>query len=91
MRAVLFKLGCLGILGLALIGCRTMEPELKPADEPEVLRTPPEDPRYNSPKYPREAFNDSYDPLKKLTAPTNQQGMPSRGFGGPGAGPGIQR
>jgi hypothetical protein len=52
----------LGILGmLMLTGCRTQQPDLKPAKEPEVFN-PPSDNLNNN--YPKQAFNTD-DPSKR--------------------------
>jgi hypothetical protein len=53
------------ILGLAMMllafGCRTPKPNLKPETKPEVCVTPPSENRFNSPVYPKEAFNSRDD------------------------------
>ncbi len=70
-------------------GCRTSAPELKPGKQAEVLVCPPAgDHRYDSPIYPKEAFNEKYDPRKSLDAfggPGPKMGgpmMPAGGMGG---------
>ena len=71
------------VLLLAILGCRTPQPNLKPAPGPEVFNTPPTERRYNASVYPREAFN-SRDPLKKLHS--DQGVVPVKG---PSLGPGY--
>ncbi|MBI3410192.1 MAG: hypothetical protein HY040_17770 [Planctomycetes bacterium] len=78
------KLAGLGILGLALIGCRTtQQPDLKPPNSPETLTPPPSDARYNSPGYPKEALVNR-DPQKK---PGDI--VPAQGFGSQPGRPGY--
>ncbi|MCI0380930.1 MAG: hypothetical protein L0215_25380 [Gemmataceae bacterium] len=78
------------IVGLAMLlavwGCRTPQPDLKPAETVEQFIVPPAEPRYNASAYPKEAFNNR-DPLKKLNPESAV--MPARGPGmmpGPGGG-----
>jgi hypothetical protein len=80
MRSWCVKLGgCL--LVTVLLGCRTLNPDLKPPKQPEVLASPPAEARYDSPLMPREAYANTYNPLQK-SAPA-QPGMPGRGGMGP--------
>jgi hypothetical protein len=78
------------LLGLLAAGCRTPQPDLKPAKQPEVFNTPPNSVVSNN-SYPKQAFND--DPAKKLgldpgklqQAGSTMAMPPSMGnFGGPG-------
>jgi hypothetical protein len=57
----------LGILVLALAGCTTPQPNLKPAPQKEVLNVPPaEDGRFSKPTpYPKDTLNT--DLLRKPT------------------------
>jgi hypothetical protein len=72
-----------------LAGCRTPQPNLKPEKTPEVLTTPTNEARYDSPGYPKQAF-DTRDPTKiyslddKGSAATTamDQAPGSRGMGG---------
>jgi hypothetical protein len=59
-------------------GCRTPQPNLKPADQPEVLSIPPADARYNTSSYPRQAFATD-DPSKRFGGANSQQVIPARG------------
>ncbi|MCI0641966.1 MAG: hypothetical protein L0Y72_27470 [Gemmataceae bacterium] len=83
---------CIPIVGLAMLlavmGCRTPQPELKPVETAEIFTVPPAEPRYNASTYPKEAFNNR-DPLKKLNLNPESAVMPARGPGmmpGPGGG-----
>jgi len=73
---------------LAALGCRTMPPELKPPPEAEVLNVPPQEARFETSIYPREAFaNARYDPTKKsdnAVMPAKGMGMGPPGMAGPG-------
>jgi hypothetical protein len=60
------------------LGCRTPKPELKPPTTAEALSTPPTERRYDTPAYPKEAFNNR-DPIKKLNP--DQDITPVRGPG----------
>lgn len=74
----------LGMLS-ALAGCRHVPPELKPAKEREVLvKPPPNDNRYDYPIYPKEAFNEKYDPRKHLNIGGNPNGPKGAGMMSPG-------
>jgi hypothetical protein len=71
---------------LFLVGCKTPQPDLKPAKQPEVFNPPPEN---VSPNYPKEAFR-SDDPSKRNALdqggfmPASRNTMnPSGSFGGP--------
>lgn len=64
---------------LAVWGCRTPQPNLKPTPQPEVLAMPPAEERFNMPMYPRQAFKDRDDPTKRFS-PVDASGiMPARG------------
>jgi hypothetical protein len=82
MRATWINVAVLGIVMLAF-GCRTPKPELKPATSAEALSTPPAEKRYDTPTYPKEAFNNR-DAIKKLNP--DQDITPVRG---PGTMPGT--
>lgn len=83
-------LGC--GLALVIIGCKTAQPELKPPQQPEVLNKPPDEARFNSPGYPKQALANNDDPTKKWSSSTagTPGMMPTRGMGSPGGagGPG---
>ena len=86
VRLMLF----VGCVLATLAGCTPVAPkffrrhvDLEPPKQPEVLATPPlADRRYDSPNYPKEAFN-TYDPLRRRDM--ENAIMPTRGMGmGPG-------
>ena len=84
------KWGTCGVLAIFLgtiIGCRTPAPNVKPAEQPEVLNKPPQEARFNSPSMPKEAFHRD-DPAKrwKESQIGDNAVMPARGMSGPGAG-----
>ncbi len=85
MRAAAVALcGLMALVSLSA-GCRTPHPELKPAKQPEVASVPPpSDGRYDTPGYPKEAFNNQ--DIFRRRDPTNQDStvMPARGSMGPG-------
>jgi hypothetical protein len=68
-------------LMMAVLGCRTPKPDLKPASTVEALNSPPAEKRFDSPAYPKEAFNNR-DAIRKLN---QDQGdvLPVRGPGSP--------
>jgi hypothetical protein len=70
-------------------GCRTPQPNLKPEKTPETLVAPPEDPKYDSPGYPKQAFDAPQDPTKNAMDPkTMGSGRSSMSGGAPGGLPG---
>ena len=47
------------LLAVVAIGCRTAQPDLKPAPQPEVLTIPPpSEARFGKSEYPAQAFRD---------------------------------
>jgi hypothetical protein len=72
---------CLAILG----GCRTPQPELKPAKTAEKLVEPPREDRFDSPGYPKAAYEKMVDPAVKLMDTKNGV-TPTRGSMIPNAG-----
>ena len=62
-----------------MLGCRTPQPNLKPEKAPEKLVEPPQEAKYDSSAYPKEAFDKVVDPGKALLDAKNTPGMPSRG------------
>ena len=74
--------GLVSVLILS-IGCRTPQPVLKPEKAPEVLRTAPQEARYESSTYPKAAFSPTEDPSKRFSA--DAKGLPKGGMA-PGAG-----
>jgi hypothetical protein len=74
----------MGIMLLAL-GCRTPKPNLKPPTAEEALNTPPSEKRFDTPVYPKAAF-DNRDNTKKLNS--DQDIVPMRGPGMSGMGGG---
>jgi hypothetical protein len=75
---------CIVLFGcLALLGCRTTPPNLKPPKAPEVLTPPASEARYDSPDYPKQAFSQPDDPGKRMIMDgKNQPG--GGGMGGMG-------
>ncbi len=70
-------LALLGMLSALVASCRHLPPDTKPAKEREALVKPPaNDRRYDAPVYPKEAFNEKYDPRKHLNIGGNPN-MPS--------------
>jgi hypothetical protein len=77
------KAAGMGII-LVAIGCRTPKPELKPATTAEALNAPPAEKRFDTPAYPKEAFNNR-DAIRKLNqdqeiVPVGQKLPGSPGF-----------
>ncbi len=65
------------------VGCRTSQPVLKPEKTAEVLRVAPQDARYESSAYPKQA----YDSLNSKRLPVETKaGPPTRGGMSPGQG-----
>lgn len=93
MTARTLCLAALGALLVALLGCRSGAPDLRPPYEPDQFNAPTNEARFNTPSYPKQAFN-SNDPNKRLgsdlmnasaIAPMSGPGaMPGAGMGGPG-------
>jgi hypothetical protein len=74
---------CLAILA----GCRTPEPKLKPEKAAEVLNDPPQEARFDSPGYPKQAYDKQIDPIKNaFDAKTTPGVAPTRGMMTPGMG-----
>ncbi len=72
---------CLAILG----GCRTPQPNLKPDKTAEKLVEPPREDRFDTPGYPKAAYDKMIDPgLKAMD--TKNGVMPTRGSAMPNAG-----
>src|SRR5947209_8345707 len=71
-----------------LAGCRTSQPNLEPPKEPERLSTPPNENRYDTSSYPKEAFHNS-DLFRRRELEPGQSILPTRGgMTGPGMSPG---
>lgn len=68
------------LLLLAAVGCRTPKPELKPLESPEVLAMPPNENRFDTPRYPKQAFNKE-DSLKGVMK--NNPIIPTQGITSP--------
>ena len=73
---------------LVLVGCRTAQPDLKPAKQDEVFNPPPD--TTNLSGYPKQAFNNRNDdgPSRYSTdagASMQSKNMPAS-FGGPSGG-----
>jgi hypothetical protein len=70
-------------------GCRTPQPNLKPDKAPENLIPPPPDQKYDTPGYPKAAFDAPTDPSKQAMDPkTMGSGRNSMSAGAPGGLPG---
>ena len=82
----IFLAGCLAILA----GCRTSQPNLKPAKTPEKLVEPPQgEARYETTGYPKQAFDAPIDPAKQAMDSKGLAGLPMRGSSpGMGGSPG---
>jgi hypothetical protein len=98
MRQLRGLLRGLGLLLFIVVGCKT-QPNLKPAEEPQVLCTlPPDDKRNSEPfNYPQYTLTENETNKLALQGFTPTSGslrppgtVPSRvGMGGPGSGGGI--
>jgi hypothetical protein len=73
-------LGTAAILLLAVAGCRTPKPELKPLETPEVLAMPPSERRFDAPNYPAAAMRKE-DALKGVMK--NDVILPTQGVTSP--------
>ena len=72
-----------------LVGCRNTQPNLKPEKTPEKLVDPPQEARYDTPGYPRQAFDKPIDPMRNAFDAKATPGVtPTRGSMGPGGGMG---
>jgi hypothetical protein len=84
------KWGSCAILAVCLallVGCRTPQPVLKPNKVAEKLVDPPQDRRYDSPGYPKQAYDKLDDPAQRAMDAKNTPGvMPTRGSMTPGGG-----
>ena len=69
---------CLAILA----GCRTPQPNLKPEIPKEQLVSPPQDTRYETSTYPKQAFDTPTDPSKRMQDDMKNGVTPTRGGGG---------
>ena len=93
MRILWGRMRWLGVLVLAISGCWTTQPELKPPKQPETIAVPPQDdPRFSQPiQYPKGTLNQ--EPAKKsikTNDPNNPGGgMPPR-FGASSGGSPVQ-
>jgi len=79
-----------GVLFVVLLaGCRTPQPVLKPAPQPEVLTKPPAEARFQSSQYPDMAFRDMNSQFRKPLDGNSSGIMPARGnMAAPGMMPG---
>jgi hypothetical protein len=68
---------------LLAIGCRTPKPNLKPPTTAEALNPPPSETRFDTPTYPKEAFN-TRDSTRKIDNDQNfvPAGAKMQGMGG---------
>lgn len=80
MTAIWGRWAILGVLWLALIaGCRTTQPNLKPAEMAEQYNTPPMESRYETASYPKKAFDSPEDPVRRMMDSKVNPGMQGRG------------
>lgn len=75
---------CLALALALSAGCRTPQPNLKPAAEAEKLDDPPQLSKYAQTGYPNEAFDKPTDPTKQNVM-QNPNGGGSRGGMSPGS------
>jgi hypothetical protein len=69
-----------GVLFLVLlVGCRTPQPVLKPAPQPEVLAAPPKEARFTNGQYPDVAFRDMNSQFRKPLDGSGNGILPARG------------
>jgi hypothetical protein len=74
-----------------LVGCRSSQPDLKPKVAAQKLVEPPQDARYDSPGYPKQAYDKMVDPVRNAFESKNTPGvMPTRGSMAPGMGGGYR-
>jgi len=66
------------LLLTAVLGCRSTKPNLKPLDSAEALNTPPNENRFDSPRYPKQALQKD-DPFKKIMEERDMV-VPTRGI-----------
>lgn len=80
--------GCIFLASLLAVmaGCRSPQPNLKPDKSPEQFVSPPQEPRYDSSGYPKQAMDPLTDPAKEALDAKNAPGAPSRGMMSSGAG-----
>jgi hypothetical protein len=77
------------LLALTALGCRTQPPNTKPPPSPEVLTSPPQEARFNTSVYPKQAFQENDILKKKILEGEASPIMPARGMGmTPSMGPG---
>ena len=82
MAGLCKTLGCALVMLVAAVGCRTPQPDLKPAKQPEVLTVPPSEARFNSSQYPDLAYRDMNDRFRKPLDSNANPILPARGLGG---------
>ncbi|MBX9679318.1 MAG: hypothetical protein K2X38_11195 [Gemmataceae bacterium] len=68
------------LLMAAVVGCRTPRPDLKPLKSPEVLAMPPNENRFDTPRYPAQALRKE-DSLKAVLK--NNPIIPTQGVTSP--------
>ena len=76
------KWGMCAIVAVCLalpIGCRTAQPVLKPDKMPEKLVEPPQEARYESSGYPKQAYDKAVDPVRNPFESKTPGVMPTRG------------
>ena len=70
-------------------GCRTPQPDLKPPKAPEKLVAPSDEAKYDTPGYPKAAYDAPTDPSKQAMDPkTMGSGRSAMSAGAPGGLPG---
>lgn len=77
------------VISLVMVGgCRTTQPELKPPQSAEVMRDPPREDRFDTPGYPKAAYEKMSDPAIRMmdtkngVAPTRGSMINNAGMGG---------
>ena len=87
MTAKWINCAALAICLALLVGCRSTQPDLKPEKTPEKLVDQPQEARFDSPGYPKQAYDKMIDPVKNaFDAKTSPNVMPTRGSMMPSAG-----
>lgn len=81
-RPMTAKWGICAIAALCLaltLGCRSPQPILKPEKIPEKLVEPPQEARYDTPGYPKQAYDKLADPSRSVFDAKTNGVVPTRG------------